>query len=130
MLNISTNNFFDKSPMHTPSKVLGTLDLLSVNGKFCTKSGEASPANSEFLTPARYRRVHDSSRRKSLISDVYFEHTISDEFSHIQLNVTERRSSSETDYLRASNQNYENINQKIVLAKVSFFTVWCLLHNK
>lgn len=109
--------------MHSPSKVLNTLDLLSANGSLFPKSGEVTPANGEFLTPARYRRVHDTSRRKSLISDVHFEHTISDEFAHIQLNVTERRSSSGSIYNSyASNKNHENINQKIVLAKVSICT--------
>lgn len=65
MLNISKNNFFDKSPMHTPSKVLNSLDLLSINGKFISKSSETTPA----LTPVRFHRFHDNNRRKSLISN-------------------------------------------------------------
>jgi hypothetical protein len=122
MLNISSNNFFDKSPMHSPSKVLGSLDLLSVSGKFLSKSGDVSPGNGEFLTPTRYRRVHEGGRRKSLISDLHFEHTISDEFAHIQLNVTERRSSSGSIYnSHALNKNHQNFNQKVVLAKVRHF---------
>lgn len=114
MLTISSSNFFDKSPMHSPSKVLNSLDLLSVDGKFLPKSGQATP---NLLTPTRYRPVHDGNRRKSLVSDVHFEHTISDEFAHIQLNVTERRSSSGSVTPHTFNQNRQ-INNKIFLAKV------------
>lgn len=117
MLTVNNSNYFEKSPLNSPSKVLNALDLLSVNGKFLPKSGEMTP-NADFLTPTRYRRVqHESVRRQSLVSDFHFEHTISDEFAHIQLNVTERRSSSESITPHKFHKNNQN-NQKIVFAKV------------
>lgn len=118
MLNITHNNFFDKSPMHSPTKVLKRLDLLSVDGKFLPKSGEVTP-NSP-TTPTRYRRVSDHFRRKSLSlasTNACFEHTISDEFAHIHLNVSERRHSNEKIISSACNKNVKFTN-KIILAKV------------
>lgn len=119
MLNINQNNFFDKSPMHSPSKVLNELDLLSVNGKFLPKSGEVTPAASP-TTPTHFREMSDHWRRKSLNSSACFEHTISDEFAHIHLNVSERRHSNDKIISRATcnKRINHNISNKIVLAKV------------
>jgi hypothetical protein len=101
-LHVPHSNFFDKSPAHTPTKVLNTLDLLSIDGAFVQKSGEATPVSdhSGATTPTRYKRVQsvprESYRRKSFVSDVCFDHTISDEFSHIQLSINERRMSTDS----------------------------------
>lgn len=97
-----SNSFFDKSPAHSPSKVLNSLDLLSVEGSFVRKSDEALPRSENSScasTPSKcYRRVRtipeNVYRRKSLIPDENFDHTISDEFSHIQLSINERRMST------------------------------------
>lgn len=101
-LSIPQTDFFDKSPIHTPTKVLQSLDLLSVDGHFIPKRGQ-SPCNaltgnsSLAQTPVMHRRYQTQSneflRRKSMHSDVYYDHTISDEFSHINLTIKERRPS-------------------------------------
>lgn len=136
-LNIPQSEFFDKSPMHTPSKVLNKLDLLSVDGMFLPKSncpsGNVTGHSSLSHTPVACRRYKTVSneflRRRSMISDVYFEHTISDEFSHINLSIKERRpSTSSTDSLysfpsasQAKRISYtkNNIeNNQIIIAKV------------
>jgi hypothetical protein len=102
-LGIPQAEFFDKSPMHTPTKVLQSLDLLSVDGQFVSKAGQspyhASTCNSSLAhTPVMNRRFKTQStdflRRKSMHSDVYYDHTISDEFSHINLTIKERRPST------------------------------------
>jgi hypothetical protein len=98
-LNLPQIDFFEKSPMHTPSKVLKGLDLLSVDGKFLPKNlnspGNVSTAHSSLAnTPRRFKTQSDELlRRRSLRSDVYYDHTISDEFSHINLSIRERRTS-------------------------------------
>lgn len=98
-LNIPQTEFFDKSPIHTPTKVLQSLDLLSVDGKFEHKRGhspfDASGNSSYTHTPIRrfQTQTNEFLRRKSLHSDVYYDHTISDEFSHINLTIKERRPS-------------------------------------
>lgn len=98
----TTTEYFDKSPIHTPSKVLRNLDLLSVNGDFIkkdyqegTSTAHSSVANSPFLRRKfSVHKTHESDailRRQSLHSDVFYEQTISDEFSHINLTIKERR---------------------------------------
>lgn len=93
-MNIPQTGFFDKSPAHTPSKVLQNLDLLSVDGKFERTSNNSSYNH----TPVAARRFQTQTseflRRKSLHSDVYYDHSISDEFSHINLTIKERRPSA------------------------------------
>lgn len=101
-LNIPISDHFEKSPMHTPSKVLKTLDLLSVDGmlipKNCGSPGGKSTCQSSFANSPVNRRYQTQSneflRRKSLKSDVYYDHTIYDEFSHINLSIKERRPST------------------------------------
>lgn len=97
----TSNSHFDKSPLHTPTKVLQSLDLLSAEGNIFPASDlstSCSENSSNISTPVRYRTVKTSSsdflRRKSLNPDVNFEQSISDEFSHIQLSIKERRMST------------------------------------
>lgn len=98
-LNVPTSNsYFDKSPVHTPTTLLKSLDLLSVEGTIYPVSGPSSPCSensSNVTTPVRYKTVksnpEDEERRKSLVSDLCYEQSISDEFSHIQLSIKERR---------------------------------------
>ncbi|KAG5670747.1 hypothetical protein PVAND_000988 [Polypedilum vanderplanki] len=132
-LHVPYSSYFDKSPAHTPTKVLQTLDLLSVSGSFVPKSGDASPLSeisSGVSTPSKsFKRVQtvpkDSYRRKSLISDVCFDHTISDEFSHIQLSINERRMSTESGIssfsrprsIKLSKPSDEN-NSKFIVTKI------------
>lgn len=119
MLGISQNNYFDKSPMHSPTKVLKALDLLSVNGKFLPKSGQVTP--SSLATPTRYRRINENIRRKSTSSsssNACFEHTMFDEFAQIHLNVSERRHSNEKIISRACIKTEQIHTNTIVLAKV------------
>jgi Retinal pigment epithelial membrane protein len=101
-LSIPQSEFFDKSPIGTPTKVLQSLDLLSVDGEFVPKRS-LSPYNetahsSLAHTPVLRRRFQTQSkeflRRKSMYSDVTYDHTISDEFSHINLTIKERRPST------------------------------------
>lgn len=105
-LNIPHTEFFDKSPAHTPTKVLQALDLLSVDGAFLPKAsgsscGNISACSSLANSPAMNRRYltqsNDLLRRRSLKSDVYYDHTISDEFSYINLSIKERRLSTESN---------------------------------
>lgn len=102
-LSIPQTEFFEKSPAHTPTKVLQSLDLLSVDGHFVPKRSQspynASTGHSSLAqTPVMKRRFQTQStdflRRKSMASDVYYDHTISDEFSHINLTIKERRPST------------------------------------
>jgi hypothetical protein len=100
-LNVPKTEYFDKSPIHTPSKVLRNLDLLSVNGDFikkdyqeATSTAHSSLANSPYIKRKfSVQKTHEIAilRRKSLHSDVFYEHTISDEFSHINLTIKEKR---------------------------------------
>jgi hypothetical protein len=104
-LNLNVPNqieYFDKSPMHTPSKVLKNLDLLSVDGDFIkkdyheTSTAHSSLANSPFIKRKfSIQKTQESGssllRRQSLHSDVFYEQTISDEFSHINLTIKEKR---------------------------------------
>lgn len=127
-LNIPQMDFFDKSPAHTPSQVLNSLDLLSAEGTFVPSNGSHSSFQ---CTPTMSRRFKTQSdellRRKSLMSDVVYDHTISDEFSHISLTIKERRHSnvsrgSTPELLPAPKrviytQNISNDNQ-IIIAKV------------
>lgn len=113
MLYINTSDFFEKSPLNSPSKILRTLDLLSVNGKFLPKSGENSPA---FLTPTHDRIITDKNRRQSLNTDACFNHIINDEFAQINLNVTERRFSCEK--IISPKNKETNLINRIVIAKV------------
>lgn len=100
-LDIPQSEFFDKSPIHTPTKVLNQLDLLSVDGMFLPKSncpsGNVTGHSSLTHTPytgRRYKTVsNEFLRRRSMKSDVYFDHTVSDEFSHISVTIKERRPS-------------------------------------
>lgn len=138
-LNIPKSEFFDKSPMHTPSKVLNKLDLLSVDGMFIPKnnghSGNVIGQSSLAHTPVSCRRYKTVSneflRRRSMISDVYFDHTISDEFSHINVSIKERRPSTGSNdsvplYSFASGPQAKRIvytktnteNNQIIIAKV------------
>lgn len=101
-LQFPQNEFFDKSPMHSPTKVLRNLDLLSIDGRFipkqCVTPGGRTTAHSSLgNTPVmdrRFKAHKEETRRKSMKSDVYFDHTISDEFSHIHLTMKERRLST------------------------------------
>jgi hypothetical protein len=99
-LNIPQTEFFDKSPIHTPTKVLQSLDLLSVGGKFertqspYMGSGVSSYAHTPVMSRRFQTQTNDFLRRKSLHSDVYYDHSISDEFSHINLTIKERRPSA------------------------------------
>lgn len=100
-LTIPKMEYFDKSPAHSPTEVLNKLDLLSVDGAFVSSNGsrDVSAANSSFAnTPVRDRRFKTQSneylRRKSMRPDVYYDHTISDEFSQINVTIKERRWSS------------------------------------
>lgn len=101
-LNIPPTEFIDKSPIPTPTKVLKTLDLLSVNGTFISKisaapsenvSTSSSLANSPLINRRYQTQSSEFLRRKSLISDVYYDRSIYDEFSHINLTIKERRPS-------------------------------------
>ncbi|CRK88774.1 CLUMA_CG002542, isoform A [Clunio marinus] len=74
-LSVPQPEFFDKSPMHTPSKVLKNLDLLSVNGLFVPKPqyspSNASTAHSSLVHSPAVRRFHTQTkelRRKSVVS--------------------------------------------------------------
>lgn len=133
-LNIPATVHFDKSPIHTPSKVLRNLDLLSVNGDFIKKdyqqetstTGHSSLANSPFVRRKfSVHKTHESlMRRQSLHSDVFYEQTISDEFSHINLTIKEKRRFSTTSNESISTpkrviftRNVAESNQ-IVIAKV------------
>lgn len=96
-----SNSYFDKSPAHTPTTVLKSLDLLSVDGTIYPVSGQSTPCSensSNVTTPVRYKTVkinpENVQRRKSLVSDLCYEQSISDEFSHIQLSIKERRVST------------------------------------
>lgn len=102
-MSIPQTDFFEKSPLHTPTKVMQSLDLLSVDGQFVPKRSHSpyqpSTGNSSLAhTPVMQRRFQTQSndflRRKSMHSDVYYDHTISDEFSHINLTIKERRPSA------------------------------------
>lgn len=97
-LNIPLVEFFDKSPAHSPTRVLQNLDLLSVDGLFLPKHGSSNDNMSAVSSPARDTRFKTQSneflRRRSMRSDVYFDHTVSDEFSHINLTIKERRPST------------------------------------
>lgn len=105
-LSLPQTEVFEKSPIPTPTKVLRSLDLLSVNGAFIKKRS-ASPCDNISTTsslcnsPAIGRRyqVHSQeiSRRKSMRSDVYYDQIISDEFSHINITIKERRLSTGSD---------------------------------
>lgn len=99
-LGIPQTEFFIKSPANTPTKVLKSLDLLSVDGMFFSKndppSGNISTCSSLVNSPMPSRRFQTQSyelRRKSMKADIYCDHTISDEFSHISLKIKERRPS-------------------------------------
>lgn len=96
-LNIPQMDYFEKSPAHTPGQVLNSLDLLSVDdGKFFkTDSGDSST----YATPVARRRFKTqfseiAQRRQSLKSDVFYDESISDEFSYINLTIKERRPST------------------------------------
>ena len=138
-LDIPHSEFFDKSPMHTPSKVLNKLDLLSVDGMFLPKSncqsGNVTGHSSLSHTPVTHRRYKTVSneflRRRSLMSDVYFDHTLSDEFSHINLTIKERRPSTGSNdsipiYSLASVSHAKRVvytkntneNNQVIIAKV------------
>lgn len=100
-LNIPQSEFFDKSPAHTPSKVLKNLDLLSVGGKYVLKNispdrTDANTAQSSLSnTPTRFRtQSKETLRRKSMRADVYYDQTVYDEFSQINLTIKERRLST------------------------------------
>lgn len=95
-------DFFNNSPLHTPSKVLRNLDLLSVNGDLIRKDYNENEASSATSSPCLRRRkfsthrTPDMRRRSFNSSNINVEQTISDEFSHINLTIKERdrRSSS------------------------------------
>lgn len=94
LLSIPQTEFFDKSPAHTPSKVLKTLDLLSVDGVFLSTHGSPNTVHSSCAnTPVRRYSIQKtpSSRRQSMRADVFYDHTVSDEFSHINVTIKERR---------------------------------------
>lgn len=134
-LNIPQMEYFEKSPAHTPTKVLQNLDLLSVNGTFLPKNsspiGESTTCHSSLAnTPVMGRRFKTQSnellRRKSLRSDVYYDQTISDEFSHINLTIKERRpSTGSNDSIYCFNESRKasvvctnnNQNNEIIIAK-------------
>jgi hypothetical protein len=124
-LNIPQTEYFDKSPIHTPTKVLQSLDLLSVDGKFeRTQSPYNGSGVSSFThTPVRrfQTQTNEFLRRKSLHSDVYYDHSISDEFSHINLTIKERRTSTGNHHLPSSQRvMYRKLSEtnQIVIAKV------------
>lgn len=138
-LNIPQSEFFDKSPLHSPSIILNKLDLLSADGVFIPKSncqsGNVTGHSSLSNTPirrSRYKTVsNEFLRRRSLRADVYFDHSISDEFSHINLTVRERRPStgsndSESYYSFTSAPHPQRVvyrksiseNNQIIIAKV------------
>lgn len=139
-LNIPQVDFFEKSPAHTPTKVLKSLDLLSADGVFvpnncatpCTNvSTTSSIANSPVMVPRFKEQSNQTSRRKSMISDIYYDHTISDEFSQISFTINERRSSAGSEdslpiYTFSPAPQRKNIvyrkrnseNNQIIIAKV------------
>lgn len=119
----SNSNYFDKSPLHTPTKVLQSLDLLSINGLFLPKADDISPGykNTSCATTPIFNKVSkESVRRKSLVSDLCFDHTISDEFSHIQLSIRERRMSNEVfnSINFKSNKNHFGFNKNFNSTKI------------
>lgn len=133
-----TNSYFDKSPLHTPTKVLQSLDLLSVEGNIFPISGQSTPcseSSSHVATPVRFKTIKtspdDLARRKSLISDVNYEQSISDEFSHIQLSIKERRMSTGSNDIATFNSLHafnrprsitnlkpENVENKFIVTKI------------
>lgn len=89
-------DFFDNSPLHTPSKVLKNLDLLSANGDFVKNSDYNDPSSAVSSPCLRRRRFSThrtpDMRRRSFNSNtgVNYEQTICDEFSHINLTIKDR----------------------------------------
>lgn len=93
---VPSADFFDNSPLHTPSKVLKNLDLLSANGDF-VKSSDYNDPSSAVSSPCPRRRRFSTHRtpdmrRRSFNSNtgVNYEQTICDEFSHINLTIKDR----------------------------------------
>lgn len=135
-LSIPHADYFDKSPAHTPTQVLQSLDLLSVGGAFLPKGspgghshvGRLSVGNTPMMQ--RYKtQTSQVTRRQSMISDVVYDHSIYDEFSQINLTIKElrpgndRRKSDYGGYELPSNKrviythNISNDN-RIIIEKV------------
>jgi carotenoid isomerooxygenase len=123
-------DYFEKSPACTPTKVLKTLDLLSVDGLFVPKNDHpsscefSSALSSMVATPILNRKHHNEiMRRRSFTPGVIYDHTISDEFAYINLTIKERRQSWSSDdiptkkHLIYTTSNNAETN-KIVIAKV------------
>jgi hypothetical protein len=124
-------DYFSKSPLGSPSKILKALDLLAVE-KDSTQnniSGSATEANSPYLQKSEKSNkkiAQKIKRRSSFTSDVVYHHTISDEFAHIDISIKEcRRNSFGTKLNNMSNENsieFNSVNKKH--ATGSFYGVY------
>lgn len=89
------------SPIPSPTKVLRTLDLLSINnGRFtpnrrftAPSSGSSSITTSPMVVRSQKLQVDNNeyTRRNSVHSSSIYEQSISDEFSQINLTINEKR---------------------------------------
>jgi Retinal pigment epithelial membrane protein len=120
-LKIPNSSFFEKSPMHTPSRVLKNLDLFNSNGILAPKSPLSDIGHDRARRISKVLMKCDNNRRASLMSNnINFTHTLSDEFAYIQLSVNETRRTSvdsATFYPHALKNKFDNCN-KFVIAKV------------
>lgn len=126
-LQIPQKQIFDKSPMNSPTKVLNNLDLLSVDGRFISKycltpgggmSAHTSCANTPVMAQRFRTHANEAVRRQSMRADVYYDHSVSDEFSHISLTIKERRpSTGSLDLLPHQSHGVIPSNKRIVYTK-------------
>ena len=132
------------SPIPSPAKILRTLDLLSVNGRFTPNRRFTAPSTGSSSTnnspmPERSKKLlvdnNEYVRRNSVHTSSLYEQSISDEFSQINLTIKENRRHS-LAYLGGSVKAppflpkkhmifTKTCENKIVVAKVTLCLVDC-----
>lgn len=128
---------FPHTPEGSPAKILKTLDLLGINGRFM--GADTSRGSSVLHSPINQnlRAYKQIDRRSSFTSDEVYDHTISDEFAEVHISIKERRQSTSlindnfyenefdsSNYLGRSPKKHtifsKAVENSIILAKVIF----------